>query len=140
MVLQGHVTNENHYISTTRVPMATKLRRTVTYFDGLLRLKSHGLVRLRNKLKLLYLHYHSAHGHQTWRMMTYLEGLLTINSFRALITWSCKVTDKRKSLYLPCQSAYGHQTWQDNNVPWLALFYNVTWPFDHVVVGDHVTN
>ena len=29
MVLQGHVTNENHYISTTRVPMATKLTKVV---------------------------------------------------------------------------------------------------------------
>ena len=37
---QNHVTNENH-ISTTRVPMATKLRRMVTYLDWLLPLKLH---------------------------------------------------------------------------------------------------
>ena len=37
---QNHVTNENH-ISTTRVPMATKLCRMVTYLDWLLPLKLH---------------------------------------------------------------------------------------------------
>ena len=41
MVLKGHVTEENHYISTTRVPMATKLDKMITYFDGLLPIKSH---------------------------------------------------------------------------------------------------
>ena len=40
VVLQSHVTNKNHYISTTRVPMATKLGRTVTYFERLLTIKS----------------------------------------------------------------------------------------------------
>ena len=59
VVLQCHVTNKNHYISSTRVPMATKLDRMVTYF----------------------------------------ERLLTIKSFYALITWSCKVT-KKKILYI----------------------------------------
>ena len=28
---------------------------------------SRGVVRSRDKLKPLYLHYHSAHGHQTWQ-------------------------------------------------------------------------
>ena len=37
---QNHVTNENH-ISTTRVPMATKLCKMVTYLDWLLPLKLH---------------------------------------------------------------------------------------------------
>ena len=40
MVLQGHVTNENHYISSTRVPMATKLSRMIIYLDGFLSIKS----------------------------------------------------------------------------------------------------
>ena len=33
------------------------------------------------------------------RMVTYFERLLTIKSFYALITWSCKVT-KKKILYI----------------------------------------
>ena len=34
-----HVTNKNHYISTTRVSMATKLGWMVTYLDELLAIK-----------------------------------------------------------------------------------------------------
>ena len=41
VVLQSHVTNENHYISTTTVPMATKLGKMVPDIDGLLLIKSH---------------------------------------------------------------------------------------------------
>ena len=39
VVFQSHVINENHYISTTRVPMATKLSRMVTYFERVLTIK-----------------------------------------------------------------------------------------------------
>ena len=39
MVLQSHVTNKNHYISATRVLMATKVGRTVAYFESLLTIK-----------------------------------------------------------------------------------------------------
>ena len=50
---QGHVTIKHPYSSTTRVPVASKL----------------------------------------WRMMTYLDGLLTpIKSHYLLITWSYKIT------------------------------------------------
>ena len=42
VVWQGHVTNKNHYISTTRVPVATKHGRMVTYPDWLLTIKSLG--------------------------------------------------------------------------------------------------
>ena len=41
VVLQSHLTNENHYTSTTRVSMATKLSRMVAHLDGLLPIKSH---------------------------------------------------------------------------------------------------
>ena len=73
VVLQDHMTNENHYISTARVPMTTKLVRMVNYLDGLLPLKSHhplimwSCKIMRQETKLIYLHYHSAHGHQNWK-------------------------------------------------------------------------
>ena len=38
--LQDHMTNQNHYISTTIVPMVTKLGRMITYFGGVLSIKS----------------------------------------------------------------------------------------------------
>ena len=42
IVLQSHVTNNNHYFSITRVPMATERGRMITYLYGLLPVKSHG--------------------------------------------------------------------------------------------------
>ena len=41
MVFEGHVTSKNHYISTTRVSVATKPGRMATFLDGLLSIKSH---------------------------------------------------------------------------------------------------
>ena len=71
VVLQSHVTNENHYFSTTKVAMTTKLGMMVPYLDGLLPIKFHDLwlhdlATSCHKLKLLYLPYHSAYGHKTW--------------------------------------------------------------------------
>ena len=61
------------------------------------------------------------------RMVTYLEGLLFIKSFNALITWSCKATWKTK-------------IWPDANLTWWARTYKVTLPFDHMVPWGHLTN
>ena len=44
VVLQGHETYENHCTSITKVTMATKLGRIVTYFDWPLPIKSHDLL------------------------------------------------------------------------------------------------
>ena len=41
VVLEDQLTNWNHYVSPTKVPMATKLGRIVTHLDGLLPIKSH---------------------------------------------------------------------------------------------------
>ena len=48
MALQDHVTDLNHYISSTTVSMATKLNGS------------------RDKIKPFYLHYYSAYDHQIW--------------------------------------------------------------------------
>ena len=50
--------------------MTTKLGRMVTYFDGLLPIKSHyvwlrGPARLRDDLKQLYIYYHDAYDNKT---------------------------------------------------------------------------
>ena len=47
---------------------------------------------------------------------------------------------KNKPLYLYCQSVYGNLTWQDGHLPWWAWTRKITWPFDHIVLQDHVTN
>ena len=49
------------------MPMARKLGRAVTYFDGLLPIKLHNpLVKAFDKLKPLYLQYHNIYGYKTW--------------------------------------------------------------------------
>ena len=63
-------------MSTTRVPMATKLGRMVAHLDGLLLMKSHDRVLKATKLD---------------RMVIYFERFLTLKSFYVFITWSCKV-------------------------------------------------
>ena len=41
---------------------------------------------------------------------------------------------------LPHHNGYDQQTWQDGDLSWGAPTHKVTWPFDHVVLGDCVTN
>ena len=87
MVLQDHVTNKKH-ISTTPVPMATKLGRMVTNLENLypiMQLRS-SVMRSRDKLKPLYFDYHGACGHQTWQDDN-LEGLVPIMVLYPLVLW-----------------------------------------------------
>ena len=69
VIHKDHLTNQTHCISTTRMSMATKLGRMVTYLDDLLPIKSHDpLITQSFEIILsLYLHYHSAYGQQTWQ-------------------------------------------------------------------------
>ena len=41
LTLKGSVADENYYISTTRVSMATSPKMMVTYLEGLLAIKVH---------------------------------------------------------------------------------------------------
>ena len=103
MVLQGHVTKKAHYISTTRVPMATKLGRMVIYLDGILSLKS------KNPLITWSCHI-------TWQTKTIISPLLqwpwppnvvawwlTLKDSYRLVTrsfnvWSCLITSQSKRI------------------------------------------
>ena len=79
---------------------------------------SYGLARLCDKLKSFYLLCHSAYGHQTWWDGDLLSGVSSIKSYKAFISWSCKVRWRKKPLYPYYKSGYDH--------------HKVTWPFDHV--------
>ena len=68
MVLQNHVTNQSHYISTTMMPMTTKPGRGATYHEGL-PIKLHGYIitwscEITDKLKS-YIHCHNTCGNHT---------------------------------------------------------------------------
>ena len=41
VVLEGHMTDKNHFISTTRMPMISKFVRMIVYLHGLLPIKLH---------------------------------------------------------------------------------------------------
>ena len=113
-------------VSTTTVSMTIKLDRMVTYLDGLLPIKSHylwscGLSRLRDKLKSLYLHYHSGYlSHyiskttKLGRMINNLDTLLPIKSHDPLITWSCDITRQTKTSISPVSACL----WPPNLTGW----------------------
>ena len=85
VVLGTHVTNWNHYVSSTTMPMATKHDRMVITLRGsypqfYLTFWSLGLIKSHDKLKPFYLHCHNAHGQQTWQGGDLHEGLPSIKS------------------------------------------------------------
>ena len=101
MVLQRHITNKNHYISTTRVSVATKFDRIITCLDGLIPIKamtlwSHGLARSRDRLKALHFLYYSACDHQTWH-----GGDLPWGASIIIVTW-----------------LFNHVVWLDHVTSW----------------------
>ena len=87
-----------------------------------------------------YLHYHSAYGHQ----FENLSWWLILRGSKPLIQitlWSrglARSRDKWKPLYL-YESGYSHQIWKNGNLLWRLMLKGI-WPFDHVVLWDHVTN
>ena len=105
VILQSHATNRNHYIFTTRVPLATKLDRMVAHLDGLLSIKFHyPLLPWSCDITWQADYYISTITvpltTKLGRMVTYLEGLLTIKLHEA---WTCGLArscDKQKSLCL----------------------------------------
>ena len=86
-----------------------------------------------------YLHYRSAHGHQTWR-----DGDLAWRVPSHMIFWSdglARSRDKLEPLYLHYCSVYGYQNcWEDSDLPWGAPNHKITWLFDHVVLRYYLAN
>ena len=53
------------------------------------------------QLKSLYLHYHSAYGHQTWQDSNLPWWLLPKKSHDSLIAWLCEITWQTKTIISP---------------------------------------
>ena len=99
------------------------------------------LARSREKLKPIYLYYLNTYDHQTcqggdlpWETPTHKV------TYGPVITWSCKIMWQTKTIRYRYHDTYAHQVWQGGELPWKAFIQKVTWPFDHVVLRDHVTN
>ena len=45
-----------------------------------------------------------------------------------------------ENVYLHCQNVNGHQTWNGSDLPWGFSSHKFKWPFDHMVLQDHVIN
>ena len=102
VILWDHLINWNHYISTTTVPMATKLDRMVTYLNGLVPVKSHShlitwFCKITWQTKIIKSSLPLSTASKLDRMITYLDELLPIKSHVPLITWSCEITWQNKT-------------------------------------------
>ena len=100
---QDHLRNYNHYISITRVPMATKLGKMITYLDRLLLIKSHDpliswscKITLQNKTTISPLSERLWLPNLAGWYRSYLDGPVPIKSRHPLITWSCEITWQTK--------------------------------------------
>ena len=134
VVLQGHVKNKNHYISSTKVPMATKLGRMITYLDSLLPLKSQDPLitwscEITWQTKLLYIHVvlqsYVTNDHQTWQGGDIPWRAPThklISQWRGFV----RSRDMLKTLRLCLHSSNGHQVWQGGDLPWLTSTHKFT--------------
>ena len=131
------------FISTTAVPLATKLGKVVTCHEGFASIKSRGplitwhckITWQTNNISPL----RNTCDHQTWEFGDLLEGLSSTNSQDCLIMWSCKFTKETGgisiitmfmvtkfgsvALYLKCFHPWSHLItwsyeimWQTKNI------------------------
>ena len=64
------------------------------------------------------------------RMITYLDGLLSIKSNDPLITWSCEITWQTKNNLYPLLQCLWPPNLEGCNLPWWSFGYKIKWPFD----------
>ena len=90
--------------------------------------------RSRDKIKALYLHYHSAYGHETAMMVTNLERLLPIMLLYLLVTWSCEITGRTKNISnttMPTTIKLGRgMTYHER------FTHNAAWPLNTCLTGS----
>ena len=140
------MTNWNHDISTTTVPMVTKLGRMVTYLDGLLPIKSHDPLitcccEIMWQPKIII----SLLPQCLWpyNLAGYWTTMRGFYSKYQSVLWSSgleRSRDKLKQLYLRYHNIYGQKTCRNGDLTWLIFTHKVKWPYNHVVLQDHVTN
>ena len=87
--------------------------------------------------KILYIHFRSTYGHQTWQSATYGQKIQHTKSCYPLIKWS---RDKCKTLYLHFGNIYDHQTWQSGNLRWRDPSFKGMCPFGYVVTWQKKKN
>ena len=116
--------------------MATKGGSIVTYLDELVP-KSHmtvwscGIPRSFDKLKPLYLHYHSVYSHQTWQdgyLPGWALGYKVTSSFDHMVLWDNKLKSYISTTKVRIATKLGEM------VIYHASSHKVIWLFDHMVM------
>ena len=127
MILQGRVTDWKRYVSTTTMPVVTKLGMMVVHLSYVA-IREFGPVKLRGKSNMLYLFFHSSTNRvrqpvshvASWNHVTSLKRFISTSTktYEHKVTWPfnqvihLKLRDKSKKLYLNIHKIYCHQTWQ----------------------------
>ena len=146
MVLQGHVTNENHYISTTR--LSIRLPNLSYNLDGLLLIKSNGplvswycKITWQTKIIISPISQCLRPPNLGGRVVTYLKRVPPIKLLDHSVTLSCWIIWQTKTIKSPLLKPLNHhQIWQGIDLPWGACFVLVTWYFYHMFFLNQVTN
>ena len=131
------ITWQTKNISTTRVPMATKLGRTVTNLERLPPIKLFDpLVTWSRGITISSL---PLPCYQTWQDSVLPLAAPSYQSTRPFghVVLQDHVT-KVKLLYLHHYSVYDHQTWQVGDLLWGSSIDIITWPFNDVL-RDYLT-
>ena len=143
VVLWDHTTKKSHFISTTTVPMATKLSRVVSYLQALQTIKLyHAFITWSCKAtwqsKTIIIQLPQCLCHQFWKDGKLSWWTPTRKSNDPLIRWSCEITWQTKTVIFPLG-----QCIRPPNLAgcWLTLWFpnhKVKEYFDNVVLQGHV--
>ena len=135
--------NENHEISTTKLPLATELGKMVTYVNGLLPIKSQDPFFMwsweiiwQTKTIMCPLPWYPWHPNLEgwWHNLRSYKPSSPFDHvvLHGHVTKTCYISTTR----VPMVSKLGRMI---TYLPWWTPTYNVAWPLDHVFKLDHLT-
>ena len=129
MTLQDHLANGNYFISNYYSGYGHQTWQNDNLPWSHVSFWPCGFARSRDKLRLLYLHYHSAIATKLGVLITYLDGLLPIKSLDPLIVWSCQITWQTKSIISPIPQCL----WPPNLAGWYLILRG-SYRYSHLIL------
>ena len=87
---------------------------------------ANGIVRSRDKLKPSCLHYHTTHGHETWKDGDLLWAALTHEVTLPFDQVVFARSREKLKTYLYYHNTYINQTWEGAEIQWGASTHKVT--------------
>ena len=74
------------------------------------------------------------------RVVTYCEELSQLKPYEPSVMCSCKIRWQINTSYLLFHWVNSSQKWQGGALLWGAPTHKVIWPFNYLVLSDHVIN